>query len=238
MYERFTDRARKVMQLANQEAQRLNHDFIGTGHVLVALAKERHGVGGHVLCDCLKLNLADIRRKFEMVAPAGPDMVTMGKLPQTPLLKDTIQFAIEEAENLGHNYVGTEHLLLGLLRVDGGPHVDVLTAIGVNPNDARELVLSILDANKRAAIGVTTVASKQKMKKMGMAFVSEVCDALEIANPNVYGVSVQAEVSTAVVVTILCRATVEQSALIIEAIKNHTPAIECEVDEPVMVVRQ
>ena len=76
------------------------------------------------------------------------------------------------------------------------------------------------------------------LKKTGMAFVGEVCDALEIANPNVYGVSISAEVSTAVVVTISCRATIEQSARIIEAIKNHTSAIECEVDEPVMVARQ
>ncbi len=126
MFERFTDRARKVMALANQEAQRFNHEYIGTEHILLGLVKEGSGVGANVLKN-LDVDLRKVRMEVEKLVKAGPDMVTMGKLPQTPRAKKVIEYAIEEARNLNHNYVGTEHLLLGLLREhDGvaaqGPH--------------------------------------------------------------------------------------------------------------------
>ena len=114
MYERFTDRARKVMQLANQEAQRFNHEYIGTEHVLLGLIKEGSGVAANVLKN-LDVDLRKIRLEVEKLVQSGPDMVTMGKLPQTPRAKKVIEYAMEEARNLNHNYVGTEHILLGLL---------------------------------------------------------------------------------------------------------------------------
>src|SRR5246500_3453862 len=83
MYERFTDRARKVMQLANQEAQRFNHEYIGTEHILLGLVKEGTGVAANVLKN-LDIDLRKIRLEVEKIVQAGPDMVTMGKLPQTP----------------------------------------------------------------------------------------------------------------------------------------------------------
>ncbi len=110
MYERFTDRARKVMQLANQEAQRFNHEYVGTEHVLLGLIKEGSGVAANVLRN-LDVDLRKIRNEVEKIVQAGPEMVTMGKLPQTPRAKKVIEYAIEEARNLNHNYVGTEHLL-------------------------------------------------------------------------------------------------------------------------------
>src|SRR3981081_856443 len=119
MYERFTDRARKVMQLANQEAQRFNHEYIGTEHILLGLVKEGTGVAANVLKN-LDIDLRKIRLEVEKIVQAGPDMVTMGKLPQTPRAKKVIEYSIEEARNLNHNYVGTEHLLLGLLREKKG----------------------------------------------------------------------------------------------------------------------
>ena len=119
MYERFTDRARKVMQLANQEAQRFNHEYVGTEHVLLGLIKEGSGVAANVLKN-LDVDLRKIRNEVEKIVQAGPDMVTMGKLPQTPRAKKVIEYAIEEARNLNHNYVGTEHLLLGLVARAGG----------------------------------------------------------------------------------------------------------------------
>ena len=115
MFERFTDRARKVMALANQEAQRFNHEYIGTEHILLGLVKEGSGVGANVLKN-LDVDLRKVRLEVEKLVKSGPDMVTMGKLPQTPRAKKVIEYAIEEARNLNHNYVGTEHLLLGLLR--------------------------------------------------------------------------------------------------------------------------
>jgi ATP-dependent Clp protease ATP-binding subunit ClpC len=146
MYERFTDRARKVMQLANQEAQRFNHEYIGTEHILLGLVKEGSGVAANVLKN-LDIDLRKIRLEVEKIVQAGPDMVTMGKLPQTPRAKKVIEYSIEEARNLNHNYVGTEHLLLGLLREQEGVAAQVLMNLGVKLEDVREEVLNLLGHN-------------------------------------------------------------------------------------------
>src|SRR5271166_2824564 len=146
MYERFTDRARKVMQLANQEAQRFNHEYIGTEHILLGLVKEGSGVAANVLKN-LDIDLRRIRLEVEKIVQAGPDMVTMGKLPQTPRAKKVIEYSIEEARNLNHNYVGTEHLLLGLLREQEGVAAQVLMNLGLKLEDVREEVLNLLGHN-------------------------------------------------------------------------------------------
>src|SRR5713226_8032762 len=146
MYERFTDRARKVMQLANQEAQRFNHEYIGTEHILLGLVKEGSGVAANVLKN-LDIDLRKIRLEVEKIVQAGPDMVTMGRLPQTPRAKKVIEYSIEEARNLGHNYVGTEHLLLGLLREQEGVAAQVLMNLGLKLEDVREEVLNLLGHN-------------------------------------------------------------------------------------------
>ena len=119
MYERFTDRARKVMQLANQEAQRFNHEYIGTEHILLGLCKEGSGIAANVLKN-LDVDLRKIRLEIEKIVQSGPDMVIIGKLPQTPRAKKVIEYSIEEARKLNHNYVGTEHILLGLCREEEG----------------------------------------------------------------------------------------------------------------------
>src|SRR5262245_55232721 len=146
MYERFTDRARKVMQLANQEAQRFNHEYIGTEHILLGLVKEGSGVAANVLKN-LDIDLRKIRLEVEKIVQAGPDMVTMGKLPQTPRAKKVIEYSIEEARNLNHNYVGTEHLLLGLLREQEGVAAQVLMILGLKLEDVRQEVLNLLGHN-------------------------------------------------------------------------------------------
>src|SRR6187401_1139322 len=146
MYERFTDRARKVMQLANQEAQRFNHEYIGTEHILLGLVKEGSGVAANVLKN-LEIDLRKIRLEVERIVQHGPDMVTMGKLPQTPRAKKVIEYSIEEARNLGHNYVGTEQLLLGLLREQEGVAAQVLMNLGLKLEDVREEVLNLLGHN-------------------------------------------------------------------------------------------
>ncbi len=145
MFERFTDRARKVMALANQEAQRFNHEYIGTEHVLLGLVKEGSGVGANVLKN-LDVDLRKVRLEVEKLVKSGPDMVTMGKLPQTPRAKKVIEYAIEEARNLNHNYVGTEHLLLGLLREHEGVAAQVLMNLGLKLEEVREEVLNLLGA--------------------------------------------------------------------------------------------
>jgi ATP-dependent Clp protease ATP-binding subunit ClpC len=148
MYERFTDRARKVMQLANQEAQRFNHEYIGTEHVLLGLVKEGSGVAANVLKN-LDVDLRKIRIEVERIVQpgAGGDQVVMGRLPHTPRAKKVIEYSIEEARNLNHNYVGTEHLLLGLLREQEGVAAQVLMNLGLKLEDVREEVLNLLGHN-------------------------------------------------------------------------------------------
>ncbi len=131
------------MQLANQEAQRFNHEYIGTEHVLLGLIKEGSGVAANVLKN-LDIDLRKIRMEVEKLVQSGPDMVTMGKLPQTPRAKKVIEYSMEEARNLNHNYVGTEHILLGLLREQEGVAAQVLMNLGLKLEDVREEVLNLL----------------------------------------------------------------------------------------------
>lgn len=141
MYERFTDRARKVMRLANEEALRLNHGRIDTEHILLGLCAEGHGVAAHVLKD-LGIDLATVRR--ENKAQAGTDVVAIAKLPQTPAAQWVMDQAMNEARQLGHKYVGTEHLLLGLLRQSEGIAANVLTSLGVTFDELRHTILELL----------------------------------------------------------------------------------------------
>jgi hypothetical protein len=140
MYERFTDRARKAIQLANQEAQRFNHEYVGTEHLLLGLVKEGSGVAAAVLKE-LEVGLRKARLGVEKVVPSGPDMVTLGRLPAAPGLKRVIDRSVEEARNLGHNYVGTEHLLLGLLRDPECVACRVLVNLGIKLEDLRDYTL-------------------------------------------------------------------------------------------------
>jgi ATP-dependent Clp protease ATP-binding subunit ClpC len=146
MIARYTDRARKVMMLANQEAQRLNHPYIGTEHILLGLVKEGGGVAANVLKN-LRIDLRRIRLEVEKLVPMGLDAVTLGKLPQTPRTKKAIDYATEEARNFNHDYVGTEHLLLGLLREQGGVAAQVLVNLGLKLEQLRHEVLNLLGQN-------------------------------------------------------------------------------------------
>lgn len=150
MYERFTDRARKVMQLASQEAQRFNHEYIGTEHILLGLVKEGTGVGGHVLKN-FDLDLRKIRLEVEKIVQPAPEMVMLGRLPHTPRAKKVIEYSFDEASNLSHNYVGTEHLLLGLLREQEGVAAKVLTNLGLKIGAVRQEVLNLLGKNEEKA---------------------------------------------------------------------------------------
>jgi ATP-dependent Clp protease ATP-binding subunit ClpC len=157
------------MQLANQEAQRFNHEYIGTEHILLGLVKEGSGVAANVLKN-LDVDLRKIRLEVEKIVQTGPDMVTMGKLPQTPRAKKVIEFAMDEAKNLNHNYVGTEHLLLGLLREHEGVAAQVLMNLSLKLEEVRDEVLNLLghgmDApeagpDERAASGTSSRGSSR-----------------------------------------------------------------------------
>ncbi|MDF1700638.1 MAG: ATP-dependent Clp protease ATP-binding subunit [Planctomycetota bacterium] len=146
MFDRFTDRARKVMGLARQEAQRFNHDYIGTEHVLLGLVQEGSGVAASVLKN-LEIDLKKIRSEVEKLVSNGTTMVTMGQLPFTPRAKKVLELSLEEASNLGHTYIGTEHLLLGLIRENEGIAAQVLRNLRVKLDDVREEVLELLGAD-------------------------------------------------------------------------------------------
>ncbi|UCE61685.1 MAG: ATP-dependent Clp protease ATP-binding subunit [Phycisphaerales bacterium] len=164
MFERFTDRARKVMALANQEAQRFNHEYIGTEHILLGLVKEGSGVGANVLKN-LDVDLRKVRLEVEKLVKSGPETVAMGKLPQTPRAKKVIEYAIEEARNLNHNYVGTEHLLLGLLREQDGVAAQVLMNLNLKLEDVREEVLNLLGAGEEVEEMATPMPGEPKKGK-------------------------------------------------------------------------
>ena len=134
MFDRFTDRARKVMGLARQEAQRFNHDYIGTEHVLLGLVQEGSGVAASVLKN-LDIDLKKIRQEVEKLVSTGTTMVTMGQLPFTPRAKKVLELSLEVASNLGHTYIGTEHLLLGLIRESDGIAAQVLKNLKVKVED-------------------------------------------------------------------------------------------------------
>ncbi len=147
MFERFSSRAKKVMALAGQEAQRFNHEYIGSEHILLGLVKEGTGVGANVLKNC-DVDLRRVRLEVEHLVRPGPERVTMGKLPETPRAKKVIEYAIEEARKFNHQYCGTEHLLLGILREHDGVAAQVLMNMGLNIEETRAEVLRVLGASE------------------------------------------------------------------------------------------
>ncbi len=152
MYERFTDRARKIVQLANQEAQRLNHEWIGTEHILLGLIKEGSGVAASVLKN-LHVDPRAIRLEVEKAVRSGPDMPPMGKLPQTPRAKKVIEHSVQQARNLNHNHVGSEHILLGLLCEQEGVAWLVLTNFGLDLATVRAEINRLLGPTPRQSTG-------------------------------------------------------------------------------------
>ena len=173
MYEKFTDRARKIFTMANQEAQRFNHEYIGTEHILLALAKEGLGTGATILKN-LGVEPAKVSLEVNKLIQMGPDMVTAGKLPQTPRAKKVVEYAIAESRNLNHDYVGSEHVLLGLLREGEGVAHQTLVSLGITLEDARAELLSFLKQK------VTLLEPKEQLKITSIveATDSTVCIAL------------------------------------------------------------
>lgn len=150
MFEKFTDRARKVINLARQEAERLGHEFIGTEHILLGLVKEGSGVAANVL-ENLDIDLEKIRIEIEKyVSSPGEVVSASSSLPFTPKAKKVLELAMEEARQLEHNYIGTEHLLLGILRENEGMAAQVLLNLGVKLEDVRAEVMELLGAEHGA----------------------------------------------------------------------------------------
>ena len=231
MFERFTDRARKVMALANQEAQRFNHEYIGTEHILLGLVKEGSGVGATVLKN-LDVDIKKLRLEVEKYVKSGPDMVTMGKLPQTPRAKKVIEYAIEEARSLNHNYVGTEHILLGLLRETEGIAAQVLMGLGLKLEDVRQEVLNLLGANvdqDNADLGMKmgpAVAGRPRPKSKTPALDSFGRDLTQLATDGELDPVIGRKNEIERLIQILCRRTKNNPVLLGEAGVGKTAIVE------------
>ncbi len=142
-FNRFTDRARRVVVLAQEEARQLRHDYIGTEHLLLGLLREGEGVGAQALQGA-GITLDVVRAEVEKIIGCGQG-TPRGHIPFTPRSKKVLELALREALRLSHNYIGTEHILLGLLREGEGVGAQVITAAGVQLSDLRNTTLSLLN---------------------------------------------------------------------------------------------
>jgi ATP-dependent Clp protease ATP-binding subunit ClpC len=146
-FDKFTERARKVLSLAQEEAQRFNHNYIGTEHLLLGLVREGDGVAAKVLSN-LGVELNKVRSAVEFIIGRG-DRIVLGDIGLTPRSKKVLELAVDEARRLNHHYVGTEHLLLGLVREGEGIAAGVLESLGVNLEKVRRETLAVLNGRER-----------------------------------------------------------------------------------------
>ncbi|HCK60654.1 MAG TPA: NDP-hexose 4-ketoreductase, partial [Gemmatimonadetes bacterium] len=142
----FTDRVRKVLAMAREEAIRLQHDYVGTEHLLLGLIREGEGVAAVVL-QHLSVDLDQIHEGVEESVREGKATIALGELPYTSRAKKVLEFAMTEARDFNHSYVGTEHLLLGLLREEKGIAAQVLNSLGVTLDEARSETIKVLGAD-------------------------------------------------------------------------------------------
>jgi ATP-dependent Clp protease ATP-binding subunit ClpC len=170
MYERFTDRARKVMVFANQEAHRFGHEYIGTEHILLGLVMEGSGVAASALKN-LKVDLTQLRCEVDKLSKRGSDSGFVSKLPTTPQAKRVIEHAITEARGLNHHYIGTEHLLLGLLGETGEVAAIVLTNLGLSLESVRREVLDLVGGGLDAKVPTEAADDliQQAIKSLSLA---------------------------------------------------------------------
>ena len=162
MFEKFTDKARRVVVLAQEEAKLLNHNYIGTEHILLGLIHEGEGVAAKAL-ESLGINLDSVREQVQEIIGQGQQAPT-GHIPFTPRAKKVLELSLREALQLGHSYIGTEHLLLGLIREGEGVAAQVLTKLGADTNRVRQQVIQLLSGfqgKEAVAVGGDT-AEKQK----------------------------------------------------------------------------
>jgi ATP-dependent Clp protease ATP-binding subunit ClpC len=146
MFERFTDRARRVVVLAQEEARMLNHNYIGTEHILLGLIHEGEGVAAKALTS-LGISLEAVRQQIEEIIGQG-QQAPSGHIPFTPRAKKVLELSLREALQLGHNYIGTEHILLGLIREGEGVAAQVLVRLGADLNRVRQQVVHLVGGAK------------------------------------------------------------------------------------------
>jgi ATP-dependent Clp protease ATP-binding subunit ClpA len=180
MFERFTDRARQVVVLAQEEARMLNHNYIGTEHILLGLIHEGHGVAAQVL-ESLGITEDTVRQQVEQIIGRG-QQAPSGHIPFTPRAKKVLKLSLREALQLGHSYIGTEHILLGLIREGEGVAAQVLVRLGADLTRAREQVIQLLHGyqGKEQAGGSTLAAARAVLAGGGKRkLLSQLLDRFE-----------------------------------------------------------
>ena len=162
MFERFTDRARRVVVLAQEEARMLDHNYIGTEHLLLGLIHEGEGVAAKAL-ESMGISLEAVRQQVEEIIGQGQAAPT-GHIPFTPRAKKVLELSLREALQLGHNYIGTEHILLGLVREGEGVGAQVLEKQGAHLNRVRQVVVDLLSGSTGTSEGIAEPSSAKDLQ--------------------------------------------------------------------------
>ncbi len=221
MFNRFTERARKVIILAKEEARRFNHDYIGTEHILLGLIREGEGVAAAVL-QKLGVSLENIRLEIEKLVQPGPTTQIIGDIPFTPRAKKALELAAEEARSLGHNYIGTEHLLLGLIREGEGISSQVLLNLGMDLNSVRNEVMELLGF----ALPGASQGSNQQGKTKTPALDAFGRDLTALARENKLDPVIDRTLEIERVIQVLSRRTKNNPVLLGEAGVGKTAIVE------------
>jgi Clp amino terminal domain, pathogenicity island component len=177
MFERFTDRARRVVVLAQEEARHLNHNYIGTEHILLGLIHEGDGVAARSL-EALDISLEAVRTQVQEIVGHGDEAPT-GHIPFTPRAKKVLELSLREAMSLGHNYIGTEHILLGLIREGGGVAAQVLVKEGGSLDRVRQQVIQLL-------AGYAGAGQPEQIAGMSTRITQQQAAAMVAGGPGIY----------------------------------------------------
>jgi ATP-dependent Clp protease ATP-binding subunit ClpC len=220
MQDKFTDRVRRVMFLAREEAARLHHDYIGTEHLLLGIIREGEGLAAAILTN-LGLDIEVIKRTIESMVPASSGSVTITEIPFTPRAKHVLELSVDEAKILGHNYVGTEHLLLGLIREGDGIAARVLLEFGADKKKVRDETLRLLGGSPRPHKG-----GKHEPKTETPALDQFGRDLTELARQGKLDPVIGREVEIERVVQVLCRRKKNNPVLIGEPGVGKTAIVE------------
>ena len=215
MFKRFTERARRVIILAREEAERHHHEYLGTEHILLGMLKDGGGIALTVLQKA-GLSIDQIRLEVERHLPRNANSLIVGEIPFTPKAKKVLEYAVEEARLMGHNYIGTEHLLLGLLKEKEGIAAKVLNTLGIRLVETREKILNLLQEP----------ATKTKEKSKTPALDEFGRDLTELAQAGKLDPVIGREEEIERVVQILCRRTKNNPVLIGEPGVGKTAIVE------------
>jgi ATP-dependent Clp protease ATP-binding subunit ClpC len=220
MFDRFTERVRKVIQLAREEAMRFNHDYIGTEHLLLGLVKEGEGIAATALAN-LGVDLRTLRLEVEKLVEQGPTTVSVGEIPFNPQAKKVLELAVEEARKFGHNYIGTEHLLLGLIKEGEGIAAHVLDNMKVDVEKVQREIVKLLGGPSSKFTG--TAETKKTQTPALDAFGR---DLTELAREDKLDPVIGREAEIERVIQILSRRTKNNPVLIGEAGVGKTAIVE------------